>query len=216
MLPLALGGSRTAPLEILALGAHADDIEIGCGGTLLRLLHERPGSNVRWIVFSSNADREREAKASAASFLAGASSEIQVNTFRESFFPSVGASIKEHFEALKAGRRPDLVLTHRTADLHQDHRTIAELTWNTFRDHLIAEYEIPKYEGDLGQPNVFVPLARPTAERKMELIVTHFPSQAGRTWFRRETFEALMRLRGIECNAPEGFAEAFHVRKAVL
>ena len=217
MLPLSLGGSRTAPLEILALGAHADDIEIGCGGTLLRLLSERPGSNVRWVVFASNTEREREAKASAASFLAAAAkSEIQVNSFRESFFPYVGASIKEHFESLKAGPRPDLVLTHRTADLPQDHRTIAELTWNTFRDHLVAEYEIPKYEGDLGQPNVFVPLVRATAERKVELILAHFPSQAGRTWFRRETFEALMRLRGIECNAPEGFAEAFHVRKAVL
>jgi LmbE family N-acetylglucosaminyl deacetylase len=217
MLTLTPGGSRTSPLEILALGAHSDDIEIGCGGTLLRLLSERPGSNVRWVVFSSNAEREREARASATSFLAAASgSEIQVNSFRESFFPFVGASIKEHFETLKAGPRPDLVLTHRTSDLHQDHRTIGELTWNTFRDHLVAEYEIPKYEGDLGQPNLFVPLARATAERKIALVLEHFASQANRTWFRRETFEALMRLRGVECNAPEGLAEAFHVRKAVL
>jgi LmbE family N-acetylglucosaminyl deacetylase len=128
----------------------------------------------------------------------------------------VGASIKDHFEQIKANVDPDLVLTHRTRDLHQDHRTIAELTWNTFRNHLIAEYEIPKYEGDLGQPNLFVPLTRATAERKTSLLLRHFRSQASRRWFRAETFESLMRLRGIECNAPDGFAEAFQVRKLVI
>jgi LmbE family N-acetylglucosaminyl deacetylase len=210
-------GKPGAPLTILCLGAHCDDLEIGAGGAILRLLAERPGSSVHWVVFASNAERAVEARAGAAEVLSGAArSQVQINSFRESFFPWVGSSIKEHFEQIKAAVSPDLVFTHRTADLHQDHRTVAELTWNTFRDHLIAEYEIPKYEGDLGQPNLFVPLTRAIAERKVALILRHFRSQASRRWFRAETFESLMRLRGIECNAPEGFAEAFHVRKLVV
>jgi LmbE family N-acetylglucosaminyl deacetylase len=210
-------GTPGAPLTILCLGAHCDDLEIGAGGTVLRLLAERPGSTVHWVVFASNQEREAEARASAAEMLAGAgASRVEINAFRESFFPYVGTSIKDHFEKIKAAVKPDLVLTHRTRDLHQDHRTIAELTWNTFRDHLIAEFEIPKYEGDLGQPNLFLPLSREIAQRKVSLILKHFPSQAGRKWFRAETFESLLRLRGIECNAPEGFAEAFHVRKLVI
>ena len=206
------------PLKhILCLGAHCDDLEIGAGGTLLRLLRERPGSTVHWVVFASNAERAAEARGAAAEVLAGAArSNVEINAFRESFFPYLGSSIKERFEQIKAAVNPDLVLTHRTRDLHQDHRTIAELTWNTFRDHLIFEFEIPKYEGDLGQPNLFVPLTHADAERKMALILRHFPSQASRRWFRKETFEAILRLRGIECNAPEGFAEAFHVRKLVV
>ena len=210
-------GAPGVPLSLLCLGAHCDDIEIGCGGTLLRLLAERPGSNVQWVVFSSNPERAAEARASASDLLAGAArKDVEINGFRESFFPYEGASIKEHFERLKAKVRPDLIFTHRTKDLHQDHRVIGELTWNTFRDHLIAEYEIPKYEGDLGHPNLFVPLTSEVALRKVESVVRHFPSQAGRSWFQRKTFESILRLRGIECNAPEGHAEAFHVRKLVL
>ncbi len=210
-------GKPGRPLNLLCLGAHCDDLEIGCGGTILRLLAEHPGSSVRWVVFASTPAREAEARASAAELLAGAGRvEIEIDSFRESYFPFVGASIKDRFEALKAGPDPDLVLTHHTADLHQDHRTIGELTWNTFRDHLIAEFEIPKYEGDLSRPGLFVPLPETTARRKLDLILKHFRSQASRRWFRRETFEAVLRLRGIECNAPDGFAEAFHVRKLVV
>ncbi len=210
-------GEPGKPLNILCLGAHCDDIEVGCGGTLLRLLAERPGSSVRWVVFASNAEREAEAKASAAEILAGAGrAQIEIHAFRETFFPFIGGPIKEQFERLKSSVQPDLVLTHRVRDLHQDHRLVGELTWNTFRDHLIAEYEVPKYDGDLGKPNLFVPLTRAQARRKVELLLRHFRSQSIRTWFRAETFESLMRLRGIECNAPDGFAEGFHVRKLVL
>jgi len=216
MLTAALG-RQGAPLSILCLGAHCDDIEIGCGGTLLRLLGERPGSTVTWMALASSPEREREARGAAAEFLAGAAhSEILVESFRDGYFPAQFAQIKDHFEAAKARLRPDLILTHHRADRHQDHRTIAELTWNTFRDHLVAEYEIPKYEGDLGHPNLFVPLGAETARRKIALLLRHYQSQGKRSWFRTETFEAILRLRGIECNAPEGFAEAFHVSKLVI
>jgi LmbE family N-acetylglucosaminyl deacetylase len=216
MLTASLGKDR-APLRILCLGAHCDDIEIGCGGFMLRLLAEHPQSTVHWVVFSSNAERAAEARNSATEILAAADrSTVQIHGFRESFFPYLGTAIKELFERLKADIDPELVLTHHLDDRHQDHRTIAELTWNTFRDHLIAEYEIPKYEGDLGHPNIFVPLPAEVARQKVELLLRNFPSQAARAWFRAETFESLMRLRGIESNAPDGFAEAFHVRKLTL
>lgn len=216
MLPLTFGRTG-APLRLLCLGAHCDDIEIGAGGTILRLLAEHPGSQVDWVVLSSNPEREKEARAAAADFLAGAgSARVRVEAFRESFFPYQGAAIKDFFEEVKATVSPDLVLTHHRRDEHQDHRLVAELTWNTFRNHLIAEYEIPKYEGDLGHPNLFVPLSSLLAARKVELIVRHFPSQAGRSWFRPETFQAVMSLRGVESNAPDGLAEAFHCRKIVV
>jgi LmbE family N-acetylglucosaminyl deacetylase len=210
-------GDKTAPLSILCLGAHCDDIEIGCGGTVLRLLAERPGSSVTWLALASNMARETEARGAAAEFVAEAgSADIIVERFRDGYFPSQFSDIKELFEATKRRVKPDLILTHHRHDRHQDHRTVAELTWNTFRDHLIAEYEIPKYEGDLGHPNLFVPLTEATAMRKIELILQHYPSQKQRSWFRTETFEAVMRLRGIECNAPAGLAEAFHVSKLVI
>jgi LmbE family N-acetylglucosaminyl deacetylase len=216
MLSLTLGRPGV-PLRLLCLGAHSDDIEIGAGGTLLRLLAEYPGSQVDWVVLSSTPEREREARASSAEFLAGAGrATVTIGTFRESFFPYRGESIKDFFEQVKASVSPDLVFTHHRRDEHQDHRLVAELTWNTFRDHLIAEYEIPKYEGDLGQPNLFVPLPADVARRKVELIVRHFKSQASRSWFRPETFQAVMALRGVECNAPDGLAEAFHCRKLTL
>jgi len=217
VLQLGLGERGDRPLSILCLGAHSDDIEIGCGGTVLRLLEEHPGSSIRWVVFSANADREQEARASAASFTsAAASALVEVHQFRESYFPFVGAPIKDVFELLKQGPSPDVVFSHRRDDVHQDHRTIGELVWNTFRNHLILEYEIPKYEGDLGQPNVFVPLSAEIAQAKVDKLVCGFPSQRTKSWFRPETFRGIMSLRAVECNAPEGAAEAFHGRKVVL
>lgn len=217
MLSLCPGKDEHSPLNILCLGAHSDDIEIGCGGTLLRLLADRPGSSVCWVVFAAEGEREREAVESANEFLSDAAHrEIIVHRFRESYFPFQGAEIKDAFEALKKRPGPDLIFSHHRHDEHQDHHTLAGLVWNTFRNHLILEYEIPKYEGDLGKPNAFVPLPANVAARKVELIVRHFRSQASRTWFRPETFNGLMAVRGVECNAPEGFAEAFHVRKFVV
>jgi LmbE family N-acetylglucosaminyl deacetylase len=227
MLPLTFGNAnalanqnratQTQALKILCLGAHSDDIEIGCGGTLLRLLAERPGSSVHWVVFSADAEREREARASAADFARAAERcTVWVKQFRESFFPAQWAEIKEFFSEIRAAVQPDLILCHHQADLHQDHHLIAELTWNTFRNHQIWEYEIPKYEGDLGRPNLFVPLARSVADRKVELLLQHFGSQAARAWFRADTFQGLMSIRGVECAAPEARAEAFHARKLVL
>jgi LmbE family N-acetylglucosaminyl deacetylase len=214
--PSPSGPSRE-PLQVLCLGAHSDDIEIGAGGTLLRLLAERPGSSVDWVVLSANAEREREARASAEEFLADAKrSRIWVQNFRESYFPSAWTEIKDFFESVRREVSPDLVLCHHQRDRHQDHRVVAELTWNTFRNHLIWEYEIPKFEGDLGQPNLFVPLSRAQADRKVELLLKHFASQAARSWFRADTFHGLMSLRGVECAAAEARAEAFHAPKLVI
>ena len=213
---ITLGAGPDQPLRILCLGAHCDDIEIGCGGTILRTLAERPSTQVHWVVFASNPEREREARASADAFLRDAAeSSVIVQRFRESYFPYVAAEIKDCFEELKAVVDPDVVLTHRRDDDHQDHRTIAQLTWNTFRNHVIAEYEIPKFEGDLGHPNLYVPLSDEVAERKVHLLVEHFGTQRSKTWFRPEVFRGLMAVRGVECNAG-GYAEAFHVRKMVM
>jgi LmbE family N-acetylglucosaminyl deacetylase len=217
MLPLRFNARAGSPLKLLCLGAHSDDIEIGCGGTLLRLLSEHPGCEVHWVVMSANPPRALEARASADAFLDTAGRKtVIVKDFKESFFPYVGAEIKIFFEELKGMVKPDVIFSHRLHDRHQDHRIIAEFTWNTFRDHLILEYEIAKYEGDLGQPNIFVPLARAVAERKVELLIKHFASQATRTWFRPATFQGLMSIRGVECNADEGYAEAFHASKLVI
>ncbi|WP_116999677.1 PIG-L deacetylase family protein [Desertimonas flava] len=213
MLPVSLGTGRSGPLQVLLLGAHSDDIEIGCGGTVLRLLAERPGSTIHWVVFSAAGQRAEEARTSAAAFTGGAAG-VTLHSFRESYFPYVGAEIKDAFEELCAGVEPDVVFTHRRDDEHQDHRTIAALTWNTFRNHLVAEYEIPKYEGDLGHPNLFVPLTAELAERKIELLTEHFASQRNRAWFRPATFRGLMALRGVECVAD--YAEAFHIRKLII
>jgi LmbE family N-acetylglucosaminyl deacetylase len=214
---LFLKEPRTAPLRILCLGCHSDDIEIGCGGSILRLLEEYPGSTVTWVVFSATGRREDEAARAAVAFAGQARlDEVILKSFPDGFMPFAGAEIKAAFEDLKHKTSPDIVLTHHKRDAHQDHRLIADLTWNTFRDHLILEYEIPKYDGDMGQPNVFVPLSLETCERKVSLITTIFESQAEKGWFRPETFMALMRLRGMECNAPSGYAEAFHARKLAL
>lgn len=213
---LALGLDIRRPLSILCLGAHCDDIEIGCAGTLITILAARPAA-VHWVVFSGDAVRRAEATASAAALLAGAAARhIAVHDFRESFFPGQGMEIKEVFEKLKADCRPDVVFTHHKNDHHQDHRVVAELTWNTFRDHLVLEYEIPKYEGDLGNPNLFVPISRAVAERKVDGLLAGFSSQRRRSWFTADTFMALLRLRGVNANAASGLAEGFHCRKLVL
>ena len=211
-LPLALG---PAP-RILCLGAHSDDIEIGCGGTLLRLLQEYPGARVQWVVFACTGPRSAEAQASANAFLQGAAeSKIVVKDFRDGFLPYTGVQVKEFFETLKPFD-PDLIFTHYRHDLHQDHRLLCELTWNTFRNHLVLEYEIPKYDGDLGQPNLFVELDEPICRRKSEYLLQHFRTQRDRHWFTDETFRSLLRIRGIECRADTSYAEAFYCRKLVL
>ena len=217
MIPVIAGVPRGRRLTILCLGAHADDIEIGCGGTMLRLLAERPRTSVHWVVASAHGARAREARRSAARMLRGAAErDIRVEGFRDGFLPYEGARVKEMFEEIKARLSPDLIFTHRIDDAHQDHRLISELTWNTFRDHWILEYEIPKYDGDLGHPNVFVSIPAAIRKKKVRLLLSAFPSQRRRRWFTESTFDGLMRVRGIECAAPDGFAEAFHGRKMIL
>ena len=202
--------------SVLCLGAHSDDIEIGCGGTVLKLVAANPGLTVHWVVLSADDHRADEARASAERFLGGAmNQEVEVASFRERYFPHL-PELKEFFDALGGRSQPDLVLTHHGGDAHQDHRAVAELTWNTFRDHLILEYEIPKYDGDLGRPNVFVQLDEDLARRKVRAVLEGFPSQAGHFWFTEETFLALLRLRGVEARSPGGYAEGFHARKLVL
>jgi LmbE family N-acetylglucosaminyl deacetylase len=215
MIPLTLG-TPGSPLTILCIGAHSDDIEIGAGGTLLRLLADHPRSVVHWVVGSATGERAAEAKRSAAAFTRRAAAmHLTLHRFSESHFPVDWQQIKQAFEALKP-IAPDLVLTHHRHDDHQDHRVLGELAWNTFRDQLIAEFEIPKYEGDLGRPNLYVPLTTADANLKIELLLEHFGSQRSRRWFRAETFLGLMAVRGVECNAADGWAEAFHCRKVVL
>jgi len=217
MLKLDLGKPHGETHRILCLGAHSDDIEIGAGGAVLTLLEMLPNAHVDWVVLSATPTRECEAQASAAEFLtAAASKDVLLGGFRTSYFPYDGATIKEFFEDLKKLGTPDLILTHYRDDLHQDHALVSKLTWNTFRDHLILEYEIPKYDGDLGRPNAYIPLTTEVAEKKVDAIMRHFASQQQRQWFTEETFQGLMRLRGVECNAPSHFAEAFHLRKACL
>ena len=217
MLRLILPPDGRGSLRLLCLGAHSDDIEIGCGGTILRIAAEVPGLVVRWIVFSGDEQRGTEARNSAAAILEHVSEkQIEVLGFRDGYFPSQSADIKDYFEAVKRDFDPSLILTHWQNDAHQDHRLLAELTFNTFRNHLVLEYEIPKYDGDLGNPNFFVPLTRAQLQRKIDIISHHFVSQRGRSWFVDETFVAMARLRGIGCNAPEGVAEAFYVRKLVF
>lgn len=200
---------------ILCLGAHCDDLEIGCGGTLLRLTEEFPELSVHWIVFSSDRVRAREAQESASKFLAGVRRKtVVIKEFKNGFFPYSGAQIKEHFEQLKNEVQPDMIFTHFREDLHQDHRVISELTWNTFRDHFILEYEIVKYDGDLGRPNLFVPLPEEVWRRKIDYIDASFESQKNKQWFARDTFQATMRLRGVESNSASGYAEGFYCRKA--
>ncbi len=201
---------------ILLLGAHCDDIEIGCGATVMRLVARYPEARFVWVTFSADDEREAETRHAAAQMLHGvANTEVIVERFRGSYLPHSGPALKDRFEDLKRFS-PELVLTHYRADLHQDHRVINELTWNTFRNHAVLEYEIPKFDGDIGVPNTFVPITRADMQRKCEILMRCFPSQHARSWFTPETFQAIARLRGIECNAPEGYAEAFFGRKQCL
>jgi LmbE family N-acetylglucosaminyl deacetylase len=202
---------------VLCLGSHSDDIEIGCGGTVLKLIQDYPQAHFSWIVFSAKDERAEEAERSANCFLkAAASRSVDIKQYVDGFFPYVGGEIKSHFEQLKKDTSPDLILTHYGQDLHQDHRLIAELTWNTFRDHLILEYEIPKYDGGLGSPNFFVPISDAIRRQKMAYILENFRTQSTKRWFSEDTFQALMRLRGMESNSETSYAEAFYCRKLCL
>jgi LmbE family N-acetylglucosaminyl deacetylase len=203
-------------LSVLCLGAHPDDIEIGAGATLLSMMDRGIRLEVVWVVLSAAGEREIEAKASAADFLLAASrAQIEVKSFQDGFFPEQGEAIKFWFEALKKQINPDLILTHRRDDAHQDHRHVCRLTWNTFRDHCILEYEIPKWDGDFGRPNLYVPISADALQRKIDLLTSHYGSQRSKQWFDAETFRGLARLRGMECRAEERYAEAFFARKLV-
>jgi LmbE family N-acetylglucosaminyl deacetylase len=207
---------RTSP-QVLCLGAHCDDIEIGCGGTLLRMTQESPRPDVHWVVFSSTRARDGETRKAAALFLRAARKHsVVVHKFRDGFFPYHGAQIKDSFEDLKRTLSPDVIFTHYRHDLHQDHRLINELTWNTFRTQLILEYEIVKYDGDLGSPNVFVSLGAAQCRRKIRTILGCFKSQQGKPWCTEDAFQAVLRLRGVESHSPTRFAEGFYCRKWVL
>jgi LmbE family N-acetylglucosaminyl deacetylase len=211
---LADAGDR---LSVLCLGAHSDDIEIGAGATLLTLMARGVRLDVHWCVLSAGGERKREAEASAVDFLSdAANARIELKAFRDGFFPEQGEAIKLWFETLKLDAEPHLILTHRKDDAHQDHREVSRLTWNTFRDHCILEYEVPKWDGDMGQPNVYVPTTADTLQRKIDLLIKHFGTQRSKHWFDDETFRGLARLRGMECRAPERYAEAFFARKLML
>ncbi len=217
MIDLTLKNRPNHPLHVLCLGAHCDDIEIGSAGTLLKLLAEHPDAIVTWVVFSGNETRKSET-AAAAEAIFGDADRYKIITLghRDGFMPYNGVAVKEDFEVLKGQLDPDLIFTHHRHDLHQDHRIVCELTWNTFRDHLILEYEIPKYDGDFGRPNTYVPVTQEIAERKVAALITSYATQAGKPWFDRDLFLATLRLRGMECNAPSGFAEAFFGTKTRL
>jgi LmbE family N-acetylglucosaminyl deacetylase len=202
--------------RLLVIGAHSDDIEIGCGGTILRLIDEYPDLEVYWLVLSAHGVRFQEAQSSARALLGSVRQHHAVHSFTDGYLPYEGAAVKQRFEEVKRQFQPDLVLTHYGRDAHQDHRLASELTWNTFRDHLILEFEVPKYDGDLGRPNLFVRLETSHAHAKVAHLAKHFPSQAARHWFSDDVFLALMRLRGMECHADSRYAEAFYCRKAVL
>jgi len=217
MLDLIVPRTPRRALRVLCVGAHCDDIDIGCGGALLRLIAERGRVDVCWAVFSGGPDRTRELRASARRFLRGAArATVITHEFRDSYFPGQYAAIKESFELLKRLPDPDLIFTHGTDDLHQDHRIIGDLTWNTFRRHLILEYEIPKYDAGLPPPNAYFPLTRAQGLAKIRILMSCYRSQLSKSWFTEETFRALLRLRGIESAAESGWAEAFHARKLCL
>jgi LmbE family N-acetylglucosaminyl deacetylase len=215
MLHMAFERGREAPYRLLLLGAHADDIEIGCGATVQRLASEYPNLSVDYVVFAAGGVREAEARASTEVLLADVQDKrVFLEQFRDGFFPYTGGEIKEFFERLKADVSPDLILTHCRDDLHQDHRLVNELTWNTWRNHLILEYEIPKWDGDLGLRNFYVPIDEATAQAKVANVMGAFQSQKKRHWFTEDTFLSLMRLRGVEAGVK--YAEAFSSRKVIL
>jgi LmbE family N-acetylglucosaminyl deacetylase len=217
MLNLQMGKPAGELYRILCLGSHCDDIEIGCGGTILRLLEQHANIAIHWVVFSSTPSRAEEARRSAMAFLEKAAQrEIVIRDFEDGFLPYIGREVKSFFEQLKGRISPDLIFTHYRHDLHQDHRLVCELTWNTWRDHLILEYEVPKYDGDFGTPNFFVEIDESLCQRKTRCIFEHFGSQQRKHWFSEETLLAVLRLRGMECRATTKHAEAFYSRKLVL
>ncbi|MGA7860052.1 MAG: PIG-L deacetylase family protein [Terracidiphilus sp.] len=216
MIGLSVPRENGKQFTVLCLGAHSDDIEIGCGATLLHLKKIIPRLRFHWVVFSALGPRGREAENAAELFTSGCDKKIVLKEFRDGFLPYNGHEVKEFVEKIKAEVNPDMVFTHWQGDAHQDHRLVSDLTWNTFRNHLILEYEIPKYDGDMGRPNMFVPLEAPLYETKINYLLETFESQRTKRWFDRETFLGLMRIRGMECNAASGYAEAFHCRKLVL
>jgi LmbE family N-acetylglucosaminyl deacetylase len=216
MKPLGLAGPGDW-LSVLCVGAHADDIEIGAGATILGWIKRGVRLEVHWAVLGATGRRREEAHASAKEFLAGtARATIDLAAFKDGFFPYQGAELKAWFESLKERVSPHIILSHWRGDAHQDHREVSQLTWSTFRDHIILEYEIPKWDGDLHQPNVYIPTSRTLMERKAKLLHDHFGTQRSKDWFDARTFMGLARLRGAECRAPEGFAEAFYGRKLAL
>ncbi len=217
MLTVDFAVAKPDHMRILCIGAHSDDIEIGCGGTILRLISEYAETGVHWVVLGSSGERDREAAMSAESFLEHAhEKDITIKSFKASFFPYRAEEIKEFFEKLKTEQSPDVVFTHYRNDLHQDHRVVSQLTWNTFRNHLILEYEIPKYDGDMGAPNLFVHLDEAICEKKVGLLMAHFQTQRDKDWFTPDVFRSLLRLRGMESRAPGNYAEGFYCRKIVL
>ena len=217
MFRFTLNNDKKPLRTVLCLGAHCDDIEIGCGGTVLKLIQHYPDLQFHWVIFSSDPQRAREAQESAALFLAGAGSrQVIVKDFKNSFFPYVGEQIKNYFEELRRAVQPDLIFTHYRHDLHQDHRLIAELTWNSFRDHLILEYEILKYDGDMGAPNFFVELDETLCRRKLDHLMRCYQTQREKHWFTEDAFLSLLRIRGIEANSSGRYAEAFYCKKAVI
>jgi len=206
-----------APKSILLMGAHCDDIEIGCAATVLHLIERFPEAHFDWVVFSSTPERAQEAMRSSDILLAGARSKtVIIENFRNGYFPYIGGQIKDYIELLKTRTKPDWIFTHHSEDRHQDHRVLAELTWNTFRNHLIFEYEIPKYDGGLGSPNCFIPASQAFADRKIATLMECFVSETVKPWFSPETFEAMLRIRGVECNSTSGLAEAFYCRKFLV
>jgi len=215
MIYLNLDSRKDGAFKVLCLGAHSDDIEIGCGGAILRLAEEYPNCEFHWVVFSATGTRELEARNAAQMFAGTHLRGPILKSFKDGFMPFAGAEVKTVFEELKT-ISPDMIFTHSRKDAHQDHRLLAELTWNTFRNHLILEYEIPKYDGDMGKPNVFLPITEDICRRKTSYLLEAFASQRNKHWFDERTFQSLMRLRGMECNAPSGYAEAFYCRKLVL
>jgi LmbE family N-acetylglucosaminyl deacetylase len=216
MFELTMSG-KARPYKVLCIGAHSDDIEIGCGGTILKLLSEGHVAEIDWIVLSADRQRKNEARESAGCFLSEAEKKtVVVKNFKGSFFPSYAEKIKEYFEQLRDRSSPDVIFTHYRHDLHQDHRVVSDLTWNTFRNHLILEYEIPKYDGDLGAPNCYVHLDQSTTALKVKHLLNCFETQRSKPWFADDTFLSILRLRGVECNAPQRYAEAFYCRKMLL
>lgn len=214
MLPLRLVPANGAPLTVLAVGAHSDDVEIGSGGTLLTLAAALPEVRAHVVVLSATPTRAGEAQAGARRFLPGGRVDVEVHDLPDGRYPGHWAGLKDRLEELARRVRPDLILAPRLDDAHQDHRTVARLVRTVWRDHLVLGYEIPKYDGDLPRPNLYVPLTAEVLQEKLRLLRTCFPSQADRDWFDDEVFRGLARLRGVESRCR--YAEGFEVTKLVL